>query len=421
MNSKDMLFETYVEIKEELQDLKNHESDGATTNLDLSDEFLTAILKQVDELCDNIKNGDPNVERTIEVSQKLNSAVTCYRVKLLDKTSIKGDDFQDNFKYEVSPAELDSDSEYIPLKKKKKKKKILQKGIAKQEKKQLKVKREFTDGDIEQKIRRSVGRPKKVNPEDIIENDKLFPFIKVTENKGFECSFCNQSYPERRKLFRHFNVSHHSEIKSIADFNTESRPIQVYDCKKKACRKLYGNKRKNEWCIQCIELSQLPKPRKPPKNPPKPHENQLCPECGLSVFNLKRHLSNKHFGEKQICSQCSKELPSLPSLKEHIKKVHEKVPCVECGKLISTGLMKRHIASKHTPNDLKKFKCDVCGKGFAARANFEDHKNIHTGAKPFKCKYCTACFASKGTHAMHERKHLGHRRDYSKKKTMISP
>merc|ERR1712079_528776 len=106
---------------------------------------------------------------------------------------------------------------------------------------------------------------------------------------------------------RHFNVNHHSEIISsikINDFDTESKPIQIYDCKKRACRKLFGNKRKSEWCINCIELSQLPKPRKPPKVPPNPHVNQLCPECGLSVFNLKRHLSNKHFGEKQICSQC---------------------------------------------------------------------------------------------------------------------
>ena len=62
MNSKDDIFDTYVEIKEELQDLKNHEPDD-TDNLELSDEFLTAILKQVDDLCDNIKNGDPDIER----------------------------------------------------------------------------------------------------------------------------------------------------------------------------------------------------------------------------------------------------------------------------------------------------------------------------------------------------------------------
>merc|ERR1712083_82085 len=141
MNSKDTIFDSYVEIKEELQDLKNHEPSEDATNIELSDEFLTAILKQVDDLCDNIKNGDPDVERTIEVSQKLNNAVTCYRVKLFDNTTVLKDDFQDNFKYENSPAELDSDSEYIPLKKKKRKKlKSIQKSIVKKEKKERKIK-----------------------------------------------------------------------------------------------------------------------------------------------------------------------------------------------------------------------------------------------------------------------------------------
>ena len=96
--------------------------------------------------------------------------------------------------------------------------------------------------------------------------------------------------------------------------------------------------------------------------------------------------------------------------------MHEKLPCDQCGQLVATTLMKRHIDSQHTPNDQKKFKCDVCGKGFVVMAHLDDHKNIHTGEKPYKCKYCTMSFASRGTHGMHERKHLGYRRDYSKKK-----
>lgn len=76
--------------------------------------------------------------------------------------------------------------------------------------------------------------------------------------------------------------------------------------------------------------------------------------------------------------------------------------------------MKEHIHSKHTPNDQKKYKCEVCGKGFHTNQKLKEHRHIHTGEKPYKCKYCTACFASKGTHAMHQRSHLGHRRNYSK-------
>ena len=70
--------------------------------------------------------------------------------------------------------------------------------------------------------------------------------------------------------------------------------------------------------------------------------------------------------------------------------------------------------SAHTPDDQKRFKCDVCGKGFVEKERLEDHNNIHTGEKPYKCKFCSSCFASKGTHAMHERGHLGRGRKMKK-------
>merc|ERR1719266_1300377 len=46
---------------------------------DLSEDFLSKILKQVDEMCDTINNEDPNLQRTLEINQNLNNAVNCYR------------------------------------------------------------------------------------------------------------------------------------------------------------------------------------------------------------------------------------------------------------------------------------------------------------------------------------------------------
>ena len=149
--------------------------------------------------------------------------------------------------------------------------------------------------------------------------------------------------------------------------------------------------------------SEFQKPKYVPKQ-------KVCPECGISVFNLGYHLST-HKGDKQICPHCAREVRSL---QVHIKNVHTKLPCSQCGKLVGSGVMNRHMASAHTPNDQKKYQCDICGKGFASKNNFQEHKYVHTGEKPYKCKYCSACFASKGTHAMHEKGHLGHRRNSSK-------
>ena len=52
------------------------------SNLELSEQFIEFILNQVDVLCETIKNGDPDIIRTLEVNQKLNDAVDCYRIKL---------------------------------------------------------------------------------------------------------------------------------------------------------------------------------------------------------------------------------------------------------------------------------------------------------------------------------------------------
>ena len=122
-----------------------------------------------------------------------------------------------------------------------------------------------------------------------------------------------------------------------------------------------------------------------------------------------------HYVEKQTCSQCGTVVKSLKALECHIKDAHEKVPCTECGKMYGSLALPRHIHSAHTPNDQKKYKCEVCGKGFITNQRLKDHNNIHTGEKPYKCKFCTSCFAIKGTHAMHERGHLGYRRKSNKK------
>jgi len=408
-----MIFDTgAADMNKVLLDLQENE-EKRDTNLELSDEFLTTVLKIVDELCDFIRNGDPDIGRTREINQKLTNAVNYYRIKVLD----------DNCKNDHSPARsLDSDTEYVvPIKKKKRKKikKIKHQEITNQIlENEGKIK--FADPAKKEFKKKRVGRPKTLNPEDIIEIGKLLPFIKASGSSGFDCSFCNRSFPEKKLIFRHLNVFHHSEIKSTSDFKeTNPNQHQVFDCKNRICRKIYGIKRESEWCRECIELSKLPKkPRrlkKVTKQVLKPqHAYKICPECGLSVFDLKSHLNIKHYGEKQICSQCNKELPCLSSLQEHIKRVHEKVPCPQCGEMFAITLMKRHTESKHTPNNQKKHQCEICGKGFAAKQNFEDHKNIHTGEKPYKCKQCTTSFASKANLLMHERSHRGYRRDYSK-------
>ena len=75
--------------------------------------------------------------------------------------------------------------------------------------------------------------------------------------------------------------------------------------------------------------------------------------------------------------------------------------------MIDKELMNRHIQAAHTLPDQKKYKCDLCGKGFITNNKLSEHMNVHTGEKPHKCKFCSACFASKANTIKHERGHLG--------------
>ena len=100
----------------------------------------------------------------------------------------------------------------------------------------------ISEDSTEVKVKNKGGRPRKVKPDLIIEDKKLFPFVKVNENfdpkdpkcsQRFMCSFCNQLYQGRLHCFRHLNNSHHTEIITIItkpDYKPESNNLS-YDCK----------------------------------------------------------------------------------------------------------------------------------------------------------------------------------------------
>ena len=78
---------------------------------DLSEEFLSTIIQYVDDLCNIITNGDPNLERTTEVNQNLNEAVNCYRNKLCILESIDQKDHLDILDQDMKTELVDDDSE----------------------------------------------------------------------------------------------------------------------------------------------------------------------------------------------------------------------------------------------------------------------------------------------------------------------
>ena len=158
--------------KKLLQDLELSESASnlleSYSDLDLSEDFLTSILKYVDDLCSIINDGDPNLERKVEVIQNLNNDVTCYRTQLEMKR------------------------EQVVIKKEKKEKKPKK-------------------AEKSRKTRTSRSKKDEIDNHDPI----LYEHLKHNAEKNmFECSICNKNTREKRNLLRHIKLIHLDEIKS---------------------------------------------------------------------------------------------------------------------------------------------------------------------------------------------------------------
>ena len=276
-----------------------------------------------------------------------------------------------------------------------------------------------SDGEIKPKYPEK-RKPAKRNPDDIF----LYPYVKyISINSSKEtmvqCLCCNSagnSYIQRKGLvFRHLRTVHKDEI------NWEKAPEKLYDCETRVCLPLYGSWFKQLWCTQCpviLKMKAKERERKRREKDMRTGPNRikvykLCPDCGKNVENLSQHTQAMHSNEEHKCPRCDMVFNSKRYVETHIKAVHEKTPCVECGKLIGITKMKLHLQG-HAPDSEKKYKCEVCGKGFTETQRLQDHMNIHTGEKPYKCKYCANCFASRGNQRMHERGHEGYRRNHSK-------
>ena len=143
----------------------------------------------------------------------------------------------------------------------------------------------------------------------------------------------------------------------------------------------------------------------------------ICDMCGFIASNeghLRTHMgSQKCTKDKFVlrCDKCDYQTKFEPNLKKHKRTVHEKVPCIVCGKLIAKVRVTIHMNLFHTEDKKRPFVCKVCGKGFADKKTYGEHSNIHTGERPFKCDLCEKTFASSGNMYMHRRSsHYGYKR-----------
>ena len=314
-------FQPIVEPKKETNELEYEYEDQFdfcdNYDLELTEEFISLILKQVDDLCENIQNGDPNMDRTLEVNQNLNNAVHCYRThyaKNRNKNSVDNyyvikDEVQEY--YDHTEVNLDSDYKEIQYdNKNEEKSRLAQKrkgGPARKvcvDKKYELVKNQCGKHSVKSmglmlhmhnntlknriKVDGIVFKENEIDDcyfcemmknNENISKDLLYNFTIYDNDKdNFKCSVCQFSKKNRCDIFTHIRSIHKNEINA----STNSKIVEKNDCGNTSCKKLYGIlDNQKYWCRKCIELSQMPKPDffqpacKTVKN-----KLKLCPECG---------------------------------------------------------------------------------------------------------------------------------------------
>lgn len=139
-------------------------------------------------------------------------------------------------------------------------------------------------------------------------------------------------------------------------------------------------------------------------------QNFSCPHCSyksLGKIDMIRHVA-RHTGERNyFCEICAKRFVTDPSLKDHIRHVHERANtyiCQICGFVTHrSDNLRRHINLRHSNKEY--VQCPVCNEVIKQRSSFITHMRTHTGERPHNCALCGKGFRNHSQVAAHMRTH----------------
>ena len=55
----------------------------------------------------------------------------------------------------------------------------------------------------------------------------------------------------------------------------------------------------------------------------------------------------------------------------------------------------------HEDPENRKYKCDICGKGFLSNQKLREHILTHANIKAYKCEFCSQAFSNFSGHRQH--------------------
>ena len=223
----------------------------------------------------------------------------------------------------------------------------------------------------------------------------------------YQCNSCEYSSKTKCNMMRHIETRHElsSETCHICGLKFKSKESMSQHIKKKHYAP--EGQKKCEKCMKCFKNEDF-------DGHVCEKEKFICNTCGrafLTKYSLIRHNKVEHehvvLPKPFICDKCDFCCETKYDLKSHMLTHEEKTPCPECGERVRH--MKAHMKAVHTPDELQKYQCQDCGKGFHESRKLEIHRmNVHLKLRPYNCRYgCDISYNDTSNRNQHEKKTHG--------------
>jgi len=199
-----------------------------------------------------------------------------------------------------------------------------------------------------------------------------FQFVLLAAHRGlraFACSLCPKKFAAPGGLSDHIRVQH-------AENNADETKVWKYFCKEPGCGKVFSY----NTSLRQHHFVHYPGEQK--------YQCTHCQHKYRSNHELKTHML-KHSDERNaVCEHCGTAYKSKNTLRFHQKHLHpevfsgtpylsSEVTCNLCQKSFRRPVnLRLHIRTVH--DEIKPFKCELCGHGFSNSSNLKGELTILT-------------------------------------------
>ncbi|XP_059047577.1 zinc finger and BTB domain-containing protein 41-like [Achroia grisella] len=256
------------------------------------------------------------------------------------------------------------------------------------------------------------GRKKKESKGKTPRQGDLRKLLSKTTIEGYQCLECDMFFKNSRARKNH-----------VARFHREG--LQCDHCKKRFVNRttLATHLRLHEGplprsecpiCHKMVRVIQL-------KYHIRRHENKSryeCTDCNkvfshLTTYQAHLKFSRAHASDQVFkfpCPMCNKGYPTKEAMQDHFNYQHlgkTAHKCPVCDKPIaSRAYVEKHMMRVHSEKKEKprNHVCQTCGKAFTDKKALTQHEVIHSSDRPLSCDICQQSFKQKASLYTHRKR-----------------